>query len=321
MFPKIILPVLAVLLIGTAAAGYIYGPATTALFLGKPVYIVKPSPQKYAKDALRIIEGLAINGSSEQFQHAKQDALQQVKHAESYADTHEALRSAIKVAGGKHSNLVSPENNVPGTAENSELPAVEKHGGVALAKLPSVAQGPIGQQYADTITDGLLQHAKCGAIVDLRGNDGGDMGPMLAGLSPLLPDGTALEFVSPMTTTAVTVNGNAVKGGGTALTTRGGKLAVPVAVLVDGDTASSAEATMLAFRGLNNSRSFGAPTAGYASANMMINLPDGAGLMITTAKDRDRTGAEYHEDSIQPDETATDAEAAAFAWLNAQGCS
>ena len=138
-------------------------------------------------------------------------------------------------------------------------------------------------------------------MVDLRGNGGGDMGPMYAGLSPLLPDGTALSFASRMGTTDVVIDGNSVTGGGTATTTSGGKLDVPVAVLTDGETASSAEATLLAFRGLDNVRTFGEPTAGYASANVVLDYPDDRSLMLTTAKDKARTGEEFAEDPIAPD--------------------
>ena len=176
-----------------------------------------------------------------------------------------------------------------------------------------------GQHYADTLAKGLTaarDSGACGAVVDLRGNDGGDMGPMLAGVSPLLPDGTALEFVSNAYSSPVTIEGNGVRGGGSPTTTSGGKWDAPVAVLVDGDTASSAEATMLAFRGLDNSRSFGAPTAGYASANMVYDFPDGSALMLTIAKDKARTGEVFSEDPIQPDEPG--GEDAALAWLAAE---
>ena len=146
------------------------------------------------------------------------------------------------------------------------------------------------------------------------------MGPMLAGVSPLLPDGTALEFVSNAYSSPVTIEGNGVRGGGSPTTTSGGKWDAPVAVLVDGDTASSAEATMLAFRGLDNSRSFGAPTAGYASANMVYDFPDGSALMLTIAKDKARTGEIFSEDPIQPDGPGD--EDAALAWLAEEhGCS
>nr|WP_284522795.1 S41 family peptidase [Corynebacterium aquatimens] len=44
-----------------------------------------------------------------------------------------------------------------------------------------------------------------------------------------------------------------------ALSQPAGKWDAPVAVLVDDQTGSSGEATMLAFRGLERSRSFGSP--------------------------------------------------------------
>ena len=104
-----------------------------------------------------------------------------------------------------------------------------------------------------------------------------------------------------MGTSDVVIDGNSVIGGGTPTTTSGGKLEVPVAVLIDDETASSAEATLLAFRGLDNVRTFGEPTAGYASANVVLDYPDGRSLMLTTAKDKARTGEEFAEDPIAPD--------------------
>ncbi|MBV7295584.1 S41 family peptidase [Corynebacterium sp. TAE3-ERU12] len=175
------------------------------------------------------------------------------------------------------------------------------------------------EQYANRIAEGIAREAKagaCGAVVDLRGNRGGDMGPMIAGLSPLLPDGTVMSFSHRDGDSPVRLDGNSVTGGGTPTeATAVGKIDLPVAVLVDGDTASSAEAVMLAFRGLDYSRSFGTPTAGYPSANMTIELPDGALLILTIAGDKDRTGQIYLDEPLRPDGGDMDA------WLSSQGCS
>ena len=73
------------------------------------------------------------------------------------------------------------------------------------------------------------------------------------------------------------------------------------AVLTDDETASSGEATLLTFRGLDNVRTFGEPTAGYASANVVLDYPDSRSLMLTTAKDKACTGEEFAEDPIAPD--------------------
>lgn len=106
------------------------------MFLGKPYYLLKPSPQKYASDALTIMETMGILGTSNELKEAKNAAKKQTSSTDSYADTHEALRAAFKAAGGKHSYLIAPEDNVPGTKENTELPRVDKHGGVAVAAVP-----------------------------------------------------------------------------------------------------------------------------------------------------------------------------------------
>ena len=43
------------------------------------------------------------------------------------------------------------------------------------------------------------------------------------------------------------------------------------------------------------------PIAGYASANVVLDYPDGRSLMLTTAKDKACTGEEFAEDPIAPD--------------------
>ena len=233
-----------------------------------------------------------IYGESEEFQRAREAFKEDPTNAE-------LLVAAIDAAGGKHSKVFNTEKEK--AIDNAE-PSVSFEDGILRATVPSIGRHDDGQAYADTLAQGLTAHPEaCAAVVDLRGNDGGDMGPMYAGLSPLLPDGTALSFVSRMGTSDVTIDGNSVTGGGTPTTTSGGKIEVPVAVLTDDETASSGEATLLAFRGLDNVRTFGEPTAGYASANVVLDYPDGRSLMLTTAKDKARTGEEFAEDPIAPD--------------------
>ncbi|APT83837.1 hypothetical protein CAQU_00625 [Corynebacterium aquilae DSM 44791] len=307
-----------------AGLGYVYGPAITAMTTGQPRYVIKPSPQKYAADVLRIADYMAIDSDSENYARVKEEIKPRIKSASSYEDLYEPLNQAMKAAGGKHSSFLPPEKTEPSTAENSVAPTVESSGNIGIVRLPSLGKGEFGQTYADIVTQGLLEHAQCGAIVDLRGNDGGDMGPMVAGVSPLLPDGVLLRFVGGAFTSTVNLTGNSVSGGGSPTATSGGKRDVPVAILTDGDTASSAEATLLAFRGLDNTRSFGTPTAGYASANSLILMPDRGGIQLTVANDEARTGEVFSDDPIPPDELVdgdpAQVEKAALAWLASTGC-
>ena len=281
-----------VALIAVTAAVYFFGPSYGGALLGKPVFLFNASEKRINTAMVDTAAISGIYGESEEFQRAREAFKKDPTNAE-------LLDAAIDAAGGKHSKVFNTEKEK--VIDNAE-PSVSFEDGILRATVPSIGRHDDGQAYADTLAQGLTSHPEaCAAVVDLRGNDGGDMGPMYAGLSPLLPDGTALSFVSRMGTSDVVIDGNSVTGGGTPTTTSGGKLEVPVAVLTDDETASSAEATLLAFRGLDNVRTFGEPTAGYASANVVLDYPDGRSLMLTTAKDKARTGEEFAEDPIAPD--------------------
>lgn len=278
--------------IAVAAAVYFFGPSYGGAFFGKPVFLFNASEKRINTAMVDTAAISGIYGESEEFQRAREAFKKDPTNAE-------LLDAAIDAAGGKHSKVFNTEKEK--AIDNAE-PSVSFEDGILRATVPSIGRHDDGQAYADTLAQGLTVHPEaCAAVVDLRGNDGGDMGPMYAGLSPLLPDGTALSFVSRMGTSDVVIDGNSVIGGGTPTTTSGGKAEVPVAVLIDDETASSAEATLLAFRGLDNVRTFGEPTAGYASANVVLDYPDGRSLMLTTAKDKARTGEEFAEDPIAPD--------------------
>ncbi len=333
----------AVIVVAGFALVWVLGPTMGAMLTGKPIFLVPPSPERYASAALDLMESQGIHGDSPEFAEARAEAERMLDSADlkDYSDTWPALDLSINAAGGKHSKVLRPDggNGTGGSGSADAEPTVtsepaQGEGGgarVLTATVPTHGGdggGPESQRYADALASGVAREVKagaCGAIVDLRGNNGGDMGPMVAGLSALLPDGELLWFDGRGYSTAVTLTGGSIQGGGSNITVDAGpKAEIPVAVLVDGGTASSGEATMLTFRGLDGSRSFGAPTAGYASANMTHEFPGGAKLMLTVAKDRDRTGAVHMDDPVHPDEVTgqspEDAKTAALAWLSTRGC-
>jgi hypothetical protein len=146
-----------------------------------------------------------------------------------------------------------------------------------------------------------------GWVVDLRGNGGGNMWPMLAGLGPLLGDGTLGYFITANGVENVwAYGGGAARVNGTVVQAvespyRLRREQPRVAVLTDAAVASSGEATVIAFRGRPNTRSFGAPTCGLSTANQSFRLNDGATLNLTTAVMADRSKTRYG-DAVTPDE-------------------
>ncbi len=173
--------------------------------------------------------------------------------------------------------------------------------------------------------------SRCGWIVDLRGNTGGNMWPMLLGAAPLLRTTPgAIEDVGSFATaegpSRWQLTPSSVRLGKRVrvdLGAPGYQLkhpGAPVAVLIGPRSASSGEASVLAFRGRPQTRSFGQPTAGLSTANEMRPLVDGSALLLTTSVMQDRRGGGDGL-KIEPDQR-TDGDAAtaaaAQAWLLAQ---
>ena len=164
-----------------------------------------------------------------------------------------------------------------------------------------------------------------GWIVDLRGNNGGNMWPMIAGVGPILGTGTAGYFIDPdgvatswgYSGTASQLNGT-VKQAASAPHTLS-STSPRVAVLLDQRVGSSGEAVAVAFKQRANTRFFGTATCGASTANMDYRLSDGALLHLTESVMADRTKQMYGG-PLQPDEVIADMSAVvpqSVAWLRA----
>jgi carboxyl-terminal processing protease len=186
-------------------------------------------------------------------------------------------------------------------------------------------------------TDLAITDGACGWIVDARQNGGGNMWPMLTGLSSLLPEGMAGSFVFPDSLRQDWF----VRLGGVSLADRWGSFALgsllqpyrtrrenpAIALLLGPGTASSGEAMSVAFLGLPTVRSFGQPTFGVSTANAGYALSDGSVMQVTTSVFADRTGRLYGDriapdtviaGTLNQDPTADATVAAARAWLDRQ---
>jgi len=173
--------------------------------------------------------------------------------------------------------------------------------------------------------------ARCGWIVDLRDNSGGNMWPMLLGMAPLLRTSVVNNedvgsFETAQGPERWTLTATAVQRAGKSVLDFGQSGYVlrqpgaPVAVLFGPRTGSSGEASVLAWRGRPQTRSFGQPTAGVSTGNVVQTLADGSRLLLTTTVMRDRNdrgdGLKIEPDQLTEGDAAT--VAAAQAWLLAQ---
>jgi hypothetical protein len=284
-------------------------------------YLVPPSAETYGKNALSTIDKNGIFAGNDEWKNTYNECLKMIENAKSYDDTYDAIRKALSVGGGKHSMLMTKSESQDTTESYDEvLPTVSLDGDIAIIKLPDfLGTAEAGQKYAKVTEDFIHENRDKikGVVLDLRGNIGGDMGPMATAVSSLLPDGELVYYHYRSYDVPVTLKNGVVSNAGT-----GGnslypdeKLNVPVAILTDDMTASSGEALTLCFRGLENTRTFGAPTAGYTSVNMLYNMYDGAQMYLTVAFDKARTGEIFKETPIEPDVATDSPLEAALEWL------
>lgn len=285
------------------------------------LYLVPPSAERYGKDALATIGKNGIYSGSDEWKSTYEECLKMIENAKSYEDTYPAIKKALSVCGGKHSMLMTKsESQSTSDSYDEVLPTVSLNGDIAVIKLPDfLGTAEAGRKYAKVAEDFIHENRDKinGVVLDLRGNTGGDMGPMATAVSSLLPDGELMYYHYRSYDVPVTLKDGVISNAGTGDKSLypDEKLKVPVAILTDDMTASSGEALTLCFRGLENVKTFGAPTAGYTSVNMLYSLYDGAQMYLTVAFDKARTGEIFKETSIEPDVATDSPLEAALEWL------
>lgn len=270
---------------------------------------------RYVKKAVRIMDRNGIYAQGPEWKKAKQEALS--AKPSSLEDAQEIVTKAGKVAGGKHTYLMTADEVTENNTADWEMPTVELlDNGIASIKLPQfMGNAEEGIKYANTVLNALPNTLQ-GTIIDLRGNRGGNMYPMIAAVHRFLPDDVILKFSSrrrPMNINTFFVMQSVGLEKQTAI-------ACPVALLTDDWTGSSGEAVLICFRGLENTRTFGAPTAGYCSCNQPFALPGGSQLVLTIGEDIARTGEVFCDDPIAPDVLAETPFEDALEWLNQNLC-
>jgi carboxyl-terminal processing protease len=189
-------------------------------------------------------------------------------------------------------------------------------------ELPGLVGTPEDQlTYAQQAHDAMkalsAQSSRCGWVVDLRRNRGGYIFPMLTAAGPLLapPEGGVVggkidardrfeRWVYGTGAMRLIQPGETQPGEPLATVAQPfipAKWDVPVAVLTSSLTASAGEGVTLAFRSRPNTRSFGEPTTGLTTNNVLIALPDNALVIVTNATLTDRTGESF-DGPIAPDQ-------------------
>jgi len=285
------------------------------------------NPPVYLRSTLDLIQTRALRTSAVNWSSVRSKAAAMAAGARTTADTYPAINYALEQLGDNHSFLLGKDGKMVRASKSAQtncsnpLPRVKsdvllekdgrKFGFIAVSGFSGDNNSKAAIDFARDIQSKLSSMSRArpaGWIVDLRGNTGGNMWPMLVGIGPLLGQGTLGSFkYAELAVPWFYENGTAgviPPIGKSANITLPGSLAdlppAPVAVLIDRTTLSSGEAVAISFKGRPRTRFFGEHTGGLSTANETFKLPDGAGLYLTTSIEQDRKGESYPE-GIEPD--------------------
>lgn len=278
----------------------------------------------YIQQVVRLASTHSLVRDSIDWPAAQRDMLAMAHGMQTPAESYPVftyLLSLLRQHGDQHSQF-----RAPATVRADRAPAasaIAKAGpeptarylgdGLAYVAVPGFSPLDAERQLAFAVQLQSLirqldtEHPVTGWVVDLRGNGGGNMYPMLAGLGPLTGPGELGYFVTGHREEPFGYRA------GEAYSRKPGRgvrvpqpytlrqPASPVAVLIGPRTASSGEITAQAFLGRPATRVFGQPSAGLTTANRLFSLPDGAELNLATSAEADRTHRQ-HVGPLVPDE-------------------
>ncbi len=265
---------------------------------------------RYLDAALALMREHALRRADVDWPAVRRAALEHARGAVTPADTHLAVRFAVRELGDRHSYLQSARVSqalARSAVSNARTgsPLTPPHGrlldgNLVYLHVPGFAGGTPAEQleFAEALSDLIRVHdsaGACGWLLDLRQNSGGNLWPMLAGVGALLGDGELAASVYPDGRRVAVWyrDGQAGFGDYTQLRVRSPyrlRSPSPLAVLLGPGTASSAEVLAVAARGRGLTRSFGAPTRGLSAGNRTFALADGASLVLTVAATGDAAG-------------------------------
>ncbi len=261
----------------------------------------------------------------------------EASNAQTISELSPAIRLALDLLADTQSYYLTPDGGLigpspvggceaPGASVSTPPPTV---GYVRIESCESCGPISANSQFAESLqrTIRAIDHGGLiGWIVDLRGNFGGSMFAMVAGVGPVLGEGSIgwlvynnREYEREYRDGAATDFGEVYTRVQTPYA-----LVMPrpkVAVLIDKSVASAGEGVAVSFKGRPDTRFLGAPTCGHHHIQVPFRLSDGAVLHLVASQLADRLKRQYRG-PIEPDEFISEpAEALdrAVAWLRTGG--
>lgn len=300
---------------------------TFSLLISINCFAQADSVKQYVDSTLILLRNNSLYSKNVNWKSINQKVKEKSKSAKKKAETFDALKIAFDALGDKHA--VYYQYNDQYRLENKELSARisdslkagwkrglkidnKMIGDIAYISIPTLGVGKQADidKYANWIYDAvnkLNDKNPKGWIIDLRMNGGGNIRPMLGGLSMFFDDGIYTYYVDKdgkPSDEAGFKNGDFVIDGkiqASIKTKMNSIINAKVAVLIGPGTASSGEGVAVVFSQKKNAKLFGTDSAGLAnSTNGFVFNNNQSYYLISVAKIADRNKKIYPE-IVKPD--------------------
>lgn len=263
--------------------------------------------EKYLKQTIKIAKKESLYKDSIDWLSTETDMKELSKGAQTTNECYPAmdyLISVLRKKGDNHSQFYPPIKNIKNKIENLDgrQPSGKYLGNsIAYIEVPGFVSinEKIGKAFAtkiqSIIKDLDSSQNVTNWIVDLRENTGGNMYPMIAGLGPIIGEGT-LGYFNHINTKKPHawkyIDGNAILGQSVLCKVdkpyRLKNKNINIIVLIGPNTASSGEMTTISFLGKSNVILIGQASGGYSTGNKSHELLDGSILNLCSSNCSDR---------------------------------
>lgn len=215
-------------------------------------------------------------------------------------DGSEVALTVFRQDEGEYVDLKMERRNV--TVQTVEYQMLEDHVGyIAVSQFDVVTADQFKAAVDDLEKQGMKK-----LLVDLRNNPGGVLDAVVGMLDYILPDDLMIEGDKDLvrTNTEATLlvymadkNGK----GGQEYASDGHSLDIPMAVLVNGESASASEVFTGAMKDYGRAIVVGTKTFGKGIVQNLIPLDNGTAIKMTTAHYYTPSGFDLHGKGIEPD--------------------
>lgn len=282
------------------------------------------SVRVFVDSALNIMQNKSLFSKNLNWKKIRDTVSYMTKEATTYEEAAPAIKFAFNLLNDKHGWLVLNDESYTNPFLAHDDSRINEATKKVITK-PAVKCSVIQKKYAylsipffggqtskamndfaQRIQDSLctvVSSATKGIIIDLRLNGGGNMYPMVVGISNLLPEGKITESIN----SSGDVDGEFVlKNHSVTLLdtiivrlkrTCKDQQSLPVAVLIGPATGSSGEQLAIILSTRKNTVLIGENTAGYVTANNGFLLPgSNNGIVVGESYTKDKTGKVYLDD-------------------------